>query len=88
MFIRKAGAFNDRLEGMGVKSFVVWNSYTVRTVRHTKVFAFCYNLEPHFTECLNSSFRGDICKDHTRQTPLLHRRWHPLSPQLSFGGTS
>ncbi|GJQ58886.1 MAG: hypothetical protein SCALA701_16870 [Candidatus Scalindua sp.] len=50
---------------------MVWNSYTVRTVRHADVLTFCHNLEPNFTECPNGSFSRKGAKGVKSKAPIL-----------------
>ena len=86
LFIRNAGIFDDSLECIGVKPFMLWNGDVVSSVRHADVFTSGYNLTTCFTECPDSTLSRDISKEHTKQEPLLHKQWHLLSLQLSSGG--
>jgi hypothetical protein len=64
IFVHKASIFNDGLECIRVYLLMIWDGYSMHSIRHTEVFTLSYNPESYFTECPDSPFGGDISKEH------------------------
>ncbi len=82
----KTGVFDNGLERIGIKPRMIRDGYTVNPIRHADMLTFSDNPESDFAERPNRSFSRDICKEHLRRKPLLHRLWHLLSLRQSCGG--
>jgi len=84
-FICKPCILDDCFKGVRIKSFMVWDSYSMSSIGHADMFTSGYNFETYLTECSDRMFGRDISKKHFRQEPLPDIQKSPLFLQLSSG---
>ena len=85
LLIGKTSIFYDRLESIGIQSFMIWNGYAMSVVGHTDMFAACDYSEADLAECPYRPLGRDIGEKHFRRQPLPDIRLSLSSLPLSYG---